>query len=155
MLQDDLWTPKLVGDQLIEALKWAQRAAGAVGPAGSRSGFPQLAFLSLDREAEGWPAIQEMEAEPMRRSLSPAKVSQMERVLEWPMLYLKGFKQKNPGAFRVFAVWVRCKLSRGKPFGAACDERGWSRATAYRLRDRVLSEIAQGLARDGKSRGSF
>lgn len=152
MLQDELWTPKIVGDCLVEALKWAQRAAGPVGPSGSRSGFPQLAFLSLDREAEGWPAIQEMEPQPMRRALSPAKVSQLERVLQWPMTYLRGFKDKNPGAFRVFAVWLRCRLS-GRPFVAACDERGWSRATAYRLRDRVLSEIAQGLTRDGIPRG--
>lgn len=152
-LDDDVWTPKLVGDELVAAVKWAQSAAGPTGPAGSRSGMLSLALTSDERFLMDWPSIAEMEEfdppPPMRRGLSPAMVSRMERILTWPMRYL----DNEPGAARVLKVWVRCKINKGMKFDDACADRGWSRATAYRSRDKALSEIAQGLTRDGIGRG--
>jgi hypothetical protein len=142
----DVWTPKLVGEELLEAVRWANRSAGFVGPAAPRSGMPNLAMISDDIDFDGWPPI---EARPMRRALSPARVSQLERVLWWQATYLKD----APGAARVLKHWVRAKLTKGMTFNEACDRRGWSRPTAYRRRDEALVAIAGGLTRNGIERG--
>jgi hypothetical protein len=157
-IEDDVWTPKIVGDCLIDAIKWAQHAAGRTGPAGVRSGMPSLALSSDERAFEEWPSLAEIEEfeEPKvtRRSLSPAKVSQMERILAWPSQYLVDFnKDDNPVSWAVFRAWVRCKLTKGVSFEECCKVNGWSRASAYRLRDHVLSKIAIGLTNDGIYRG--
>ena len=137
----DVWTPKLVGEELLEAIRWANRAAGPVGPARVRSGMPDLAMIASDRDFEGWPPIADLETRPVRRAIPPARVSQFERVLWWQATYLKD----QPGAARVLKHWVRAKLTKGMTFGEACDRRGWSRPTAYRRRDEALREIAVGL----------
>lgn len=156
-IEDGVWTPKHVGDCLVEAVKWAQQSGGSIGPRGFGSGMPDLALTSDERMFEEWPSLDAIgDFDPPkkpRKSFAPWKVSQMERVLLWPMTYLKGFEQAQPGAFRIFKVWVHCRISKGVKFDAACDERKWSRATAYRARDKVLSRIAQGLAADGIQRG--
>lgn len=157
VIDDDVWTPKIVGDLLIAAIKWAQQTGGRVTPRMYGQGLPDPALTSDERALEEWPQIYEIEEfdppKHSRRSLSPAKVSQMERVLEWPMTYLTTLEATEPGAFRVFKVWVTCKLIKGVSFDKACDQKGWSRATAYRKKDKALSMIAQGLARDGILRG--
>lgn len=156
-IDDDIWTPKRVGDCIIEAVRWAQHSGGSFGPRGFGSGMPELSLTSEERMLEQWPSLDAVgEFEPPskpRRSYSPSKVSQMERVLLWPMTYLKGYEQQQPGSFRIFRVWVQCKINKGMKFDAACDQRKWSRATAYRARDKVLSHIAQGLTADCIKRG--
>lgn len=154
MLMDDVWTPKDVGEYLVEAVKWAQKAAGPVGPAGYRGGLPDPALTSDERELEGWLSIAEIEEidppKQMRLNYSPAKVSQMERVLAWPMKYMD---PAETGAIRVLKVWLRCRITRGQKFDAACKVRGWARATAYRQLDKALAQIALGLTRDGIVKG--
>lgn len=156
-LPEELWTPKRVGDSLIEAVKWAQHSGGSWRPRGFGSGLPEMAMSYDERLFEGWGSLDEIgdfdKPKAPRKSYAPWKVSQMERVLLWPVNYLHGFEDENPGAFRVFKVWVHCKINRGVKFDAACDKRGWSRATAYRSRDKVLSRIAQGLTDDNIQRG--
>lgn len=142
----DVWTPKLVGEELLEAVRWANRSAGFVGPAAPRSGMPNLALIVDDTDFDGWPPI---EIRPLRRAPSPARVSQLERVIWWQWAYLKD----APGAARVLKVWVRAKLTPGLSFTEACDRRGWSRPTAYRRRDEALRDVAAGLVKDGISRG--
>jgi hypothetical protein len=34
-LEEYEWTPKRVGDELVDALRWAQASAGQVGPRGA------------------------------------------------------------------------------------------------------------------------
>lgn len=127
---DDVWTPKLVGEVLVDAAKWSIASAGRTGPADDRNGILE----KLDPE----------NVTPSRkRMLSPARVSLLEMAIHWPTIYLKG----NDGAARVLQLWLRCKCTRYR-FGNAVDDKGWSRATAYRLRDKALSTISQGLDRD-------
>jgi len=158
-IDDDVWTPKIVGDYLIDAIKWAQRSGGSVGPAGFRNGMPDPALSSEERALEEWPSMFEIEEfdppkAPTRRSLSPAKVSQMERILVWPMKYLSGFNAKDdPVSWEVFHAWIRSKITKGVSFEEICKEKEWSRATAYRLRDRTLGMIATGLTAEGIVRG--
>ncbi len=157
-LGDDVWTPKIVGDCLIDAIRWAQRSGGSIGPAGFRNGMPDPALSSDERALEEWPSMFELgefePPKPARRSLSPAKVSQMERVLVWPMKYLQNFgPETDPVSWQVFHAWIYSKLTKGVNFDETCKQRGWSRATAYRLRDRTLSIIAQGLTAEGIVRG--
>ncbi|OWV79568.1 hypothetical protein ATY77_26640 [Rhizobium sp. R634] len=142
----DVWTPKIVGEELLEAVRWANRAAGRVGPAGLRSNMPNLALITSDEDFDGWPPI---EIRPMRRALAPARVSQLERAIWWQATYLKD----QPGAARVLKHWVRAKLTHGMTFGEACDRRGWSRPTAYRRRDEALAAISMGLAQEGVAYG--
>ncbi len=144
-----VWTPKIVGEELLEAVRWANRSAGYVGPARIKSGMPDLAMISSDRDFDGWPPMADLEARPMRRSLSPARVSQLDRALWWQATYLKD----EPGAARVLKHWVRARLSKGMTFGEAIKRRGWSRSTAYRGRDKALALIAVGLTNDGIAYG--
>jgi len=144
-LAADIWTPKEVGEELVQAVRWASRATGRIGPAGFRSGMPSLALIANDRDFEGWPPITDLEAQPMRLSVPPKRVSQYERVLWWQAKYLPD----EPGSARVLKVWVRSKLTKRMTFEKACELVGWSRATAYRGRDRALGTIAVGLTAEG------
>ena len=127
---DDVWTPKLVGEVLVDAAMWSIASAGPTGPADDRNGILE----KLDPENV---------PPPRKRSLSPARVSLFEKAIHWPTIYLK----ENDGAARVLQLWVRCKCTRCR-FSHAVDDKGWSRATAYRARDKALSVISQGLDRD-------
>ena len=145
----DEWTPKAVGEELTEAVRWAIRAGGRVGPAGIKSGMPSLMMDDFDRLAEQWDLTRDLEAKPMRRMYSPAEVSRAERILLWPMTYLS----EHPRQARALSFWVLCKARPKVRYSAALDAVGVSRATAYRQRDRGLSLIAQGLTADGIARG--
>ncbi|WP_099864950.1 hypothetical protein [Pararhizobium haloflavum] len=146
---EDVWTPKAVGEELVEAVRWARAAAGPVGPSTRINSFPDLLITAAERDLEGWPDIDELDAPVRRRAYSPARVSQFERILWWPAQYLR----EQPGPARVLHVWIRCKITKKAKFDAACDHLGWPRATAYRARDKALSTIAQGLAGNEIARG--
>jgi len=152
-IPDDVWTPKEVEKCLVEAVMWAQRSTPAVGPAGYRSGMPDPALSSDERAFLEWPDVTELEAQPMWRSYSPKKVSQMERVLSWPMKYLGKIEEESPIAYSTFKAWLHTKINKKAKFDQTCRQLGWSRATAYRNRDYILSRIAQGLTKDGIRRG--
>ncbi|KAB2796084.1 hypothetical protein F9K87_16145 [Brucella anthropi] len=81
-----------------------------------------------------------------RHSYGPRAVSLFERALDWQGTYLLGER----GAGRVLALWLRCRITKLK-FDAQLKARGWSRATAYRKRDKALSLIAQGLTNHNES----
>lgn len=141
----DVWTPKIVGEELVEAVRWAQAAAGPVGPARFKATMPEPYFLTWERVYEGWDEELPPDATPpRRRPYPPARISFFERVLWWPSEYLRG----HDGPARVLKVWVRCKVFR-VPFNKEVDRRGWNRATAYRQRDRALALISMGLASKG------
>ena len=143
------WTPRRVGEQLVEALRWVRRAGGAVGPAGIRSGQPAyIATLEEFMEDFGIPEVADDEegARPMRIDPSPAQVSRYLAALEWSAIYLI---PDHEGSARMLGLWAACKAHK-RPFDKAVRERAnISRGAAYALRDRALSIISQGLQRDG------
>lgn len=142
----DYWTPKLAGEILIEAARWALTHGGPAGPASIRSSMPELAMDWIDRMAQGWASVASQQPTKKRRNYRPAEVSQFERAILWPLEYLAD----QDGLARVLQLWLRCKITKQK-FDAAVDERKWSRATAYRHRDKALSIISQGLDAAGIS----
>lgn len=152
-ISTDQWSPKLVGERLVEAVRWARYNAGPVGPAAMRGGLPAFAPTLEDRLAEGWglpdgPDEEEMALRERRLRIapSPEKISLYLNALEWPARYLV---PERAGDARVLNLWVRCKVY-ARPFNEAVDRRQFlSRAMAYRMRDRALSTISVALDRDG------
>ena len=146
---DDQWSPKLVGEALIEALRWARYAAGKTGPAGyTGMRLPEALLSPEDRLALGWDAAIEADPEDarsMRVQLSSAQVSRHEAALEWAANYLC---PDHHGSARMVGLWAASKAYR-RSFDGALKARGVGRSLAYRMRDRGLSLIAQGLDRDG------
>lgn len=149
----DQWSPKLVGERLVEAVRWARYHAGPVGPSGIRSGMPTVALTIEERLAEGWglpdgPDEEEvaLRERKLRIAPSPEKISAYLDALEWPTRYLV---PERAGDARVLNLWVRCKVY-ARPFNEAVDRRQFlSRAMAYRMRDRALVTISVALDRDG------
>lgn len=146
----DVWTPKLVGAALIEAVRWARYNAGSTGPAAVRALYPTYLPSDRDFEDEGWgfkeSADKDDDPPPQRRQYSPAKVSAMLDALHWPGRYaVEGY----PGSARILNLWLRCKVHKGN-FDKTIEAKGsMSRASAYRMRDRALGAIAAGLMADG------
>lgn len=154
MMQEvETWTPKLVGERLIEAVRWARYAAGPVGPSGVRGSMPEYAPTWEDRLAEGWglpdgpDADEEANAQRQLRIMAtPAQIDAHLAALEWPARYVV---PDAPGDARVLNLWVRCKVFK-RPFNEAVDKRRFlTRAAAYRMRDRALTTISVKLDRDG------
>lgn len=146
------WTPKIVQERMIEALKWARYNAGPVGPAKVRSTMPAYRASLEDHLAEGWGIPERADDDlgvddVLRLNLSPEAVSQMIWVLNWCGLYLA---KDRPGDARILNLWLRCKVYRTS-FDAALKSRGFalSRQHAYRMRDRALSHLSQRLDHEG------
>jgi hypothetical protein len=102
-----------------------------------------------DHLSEGWglPEVaddDEVEAKALILPPSPAQVTRHVAVLEWPAVYLC---PDHHGSARMVGLWAACKARRF-PFDKALAGR-LARGHAYRLRDRGLSLISQGLDRDG------
>lgn len=144
------WTPKIVGEQLVEAIRWAA-SLGPVGPKGFN--HVRLAFEATLEEhlAEGWGLPEAAEDDgrgedrPLRLMLPPAVVSRHRAALEWPAVYLC---PDNVTSARMLGLWAACKAGKRSFDGAVKARGGIARAHAYRYRDRGLSLIAQGLVRD-------
>ena len=146
------WTPRLVRDEMIEAVTWVRYQTGPAGPAGIKSLMPAYNATLEDHLAEGWgiPERAEDSALEERRLRLPPSPERVERFLDtfsWPARYIGS---AHPGSARMLALWLRCKTQGdGKGFDRAVKRLQVSRAHAYRLRDRGLSMIACGLAEDG------
>lgn len=141
------WTVKLVQETLIEAA-WHCKIAVRADMPGYRA-MPEFFLTGDERIAEGWDRALEADEDEKarrirRRRISPARVSFLERAVIWPMTYLHDERDYA----RALQLWLGCKVSKRK-FGEEVEQRGWSRATAYRDRDRALTIISVGLDRDG------
>lgn len=143
------WTSRLVRDVLLETMTWAYFTAGQVGP----RGFARVAKLQWsptleDHLREGWglpdKADDEEIKERPRRFFSQAQIALFSKALHWQGRYLY---PDNIGSSRMLALWLRTKARRGA-FDRAIEGKGVSRGHAYRLRDRAVSLIAQGLTAD-------
>ena len=148
------WTPKLVQERMIEALRWARYNAGFVGPAPIRSLMPHYHLTLEDHLEQGWglperaEASSEAEAEAvMRVPLSPEGVEQMLWVLDWQRLYLA---PERPGDARILNLWLRCRVYR-MGFESARKARGFklSRQHAYRMKARALAHLSCRLDNEG------
>lgn len=139
-----VWTPDIVGETLIDAARWCLLTAGRTGPARVKSLMPDLDMSMADRLAEGWSSVVgEDQERRLRRAYAAGQISQLEQAIRWPIEYLDA----EPGARRVLQLWLRCKVTKLR-FDAEVKAKKWSRATAYRQRDRALSAISMGLDRD-------
>jgi hypothetical protein len=141
------WTPTLVKERLIEAVRWARYNVGPTGPAPIRSAMPSYTATLEDHLAEGWGFPEQAEdnapdEKVLRINLPPEKVQQLIDALEWCAKYLAA---DHPGSARMLNLWVRCRVYKAD-FNRNIEARGLSRSHAYRLRDRGLSVIAQALA---------
>lgn len=138
------WTPEIVAETLVDAARWCLLTAGRTGPARVKSLMPDIDMSMADRLAEGWSSVVGKDDERrLRRAFAAGRISQLEWAIRWPIDYLDA----EPGARRVLQLWLRCKVTRLR-FDGEVKARKWSRATAYRQRDRALSLISVGLDRD-------
>lgn len=146
----DVWTPKLVRERLVEAIKWARYNAGPTGPAAVRAAMPTFLPSEQDFEQEGWGERERAEEgdedKPKPRPLTPKKVSAIIDALHWQARYLG---EDHKTSSEALSLWLKCKVYRGN-FDKAVEARGkYSRRSAYNYLDRALGVIAQGLMRDG------
>ncbi|WP_041527882.1 hypothetical protein [Paracoccus aminophilus] len=80
----------------------------------------------------------------MRLGWSLAQIRLFSAALHWQGQYIAlGSIETAHG----LGDWLRCKIDH-RSFDAAMSSRGFSRSHGFRLRDRGLSMIAQGLHRD-------
>lgn len=150
---DDVWTPARVKDTLSEAISWARRYAGPVGPAPVRSSMPSYKPSLDDHLAEGW-GIPESAGDdddwlaPVELPIDPLRADLLMQSLTWVGVYL--INAGHPATGEMVSLWLAHTVSRNnRGFEAALRRRGVSRGHAYRMRDRGLSLIAQGLTSDG------
>lgn len=147
----ECWTPRLVKLELIAAITWARYSVSPVGPSQIRSTMPAYKASLDDHLDEGWglPELAEgVPDEAQRLYVSPPadRVQALIEALEWVAHYVA---LTNQGSARMLNLWLRCRVYK-LDFDWMVGELGLSRGHAYRLRDRALSLIAQGLDRDGK-----
>lgn len=136
------WSPKLVSDALVEAVRMAQRVAGAVGPQGFGAHWPKYRHTFAD--IVGWGDTDEKIRTEIRRLPTAAEITRMETALTWQSRYLA----RHPGPARAIKLWLRSKATR-VPYTVLIRRQKWPPATAYRARDKALTLIALGLTRDG------
>lgn len=149
----EVWTPDLVRKALVEAVSWSRQFGGPVGPAGVRSTMPHYRATLEDHLDEGWglPEVAgdepSVDGRPVVLPPPPERVSQLLEALGWVGRYLL---PDHPGSAQMLQLWLRCKTrGDGRGFDPALRRMGMGRGHAYRLRDRALSRIAQGLTVDG------
>lgn len=146
----ETWTPKLVSERMVAALRWATYSGGRVGPSGIVGSMPSFNPSLEDHLEAGWglPEVagdEEPEQKRLVLNATAAQITSYEDALHWPARYLY---PAHEGSARMLCLWLRCKVLR-RPFDDVVKRRGTiSRATAFRLRDRGLTIISIGLDRD-------
>lgn len=134
-----LWTMEMVADRLVEAVKVAERAIRRPAPSQGAIMWPSWIYTFDDIIGHK----PEDRVEP-RGNVPREVIDRMEEALLWQSQYLKA----EDGPARVLRTYLRCKAYR-IPFDKTCKRKKWSRATAYRARDRAMTIIAYSLMRDG------
>ena len=151
---DGLWTRAAVEGRLVEAARVIHRTAGRVGPRGYTPawGIEVEAEALATGEKVGMLQAGELGAYEARLAaernryvmgVSQEEMTRVEEAMLWPMRYLEAYEAPR----RALKLFLSCRAQRRR-FGSACRARGWSRATAYRARDRALTLIAIGLTKD-------
>lgn len=133
-----IWTVEMVQQRLVEAAVVAERTIRRPAPSQRASSWPEWLY-DID-DLMGQDAADKHPTAYIPRF----QIDRAEQAMYWPSQYLR----EEPGAGRVLRAFIRAKAFK-VPFSKVVRSRGWSRATAYRSRDRALSIIAMCLMRDG------
>lgn len=140
---ENQWTREMVEDRMVEAQILLDKTESKPSPEKPGSNWPRHRYEWSDllSQAENPEASKKFE----RWIFNPSckDITEMETVLRWQTKYLGD----HPGAARVLNLYLKAKAIR-KPFQVLVEERKWSRATAYRLKERALTMIAIGLMKD-------
>lgn len=143
------WTARLVGEILVEALRWQRRHGGLAGPRGyARVGGLAFVPTVADHAREGWglPEVAgEVEDEPRLHPLDAVSAERQRlfrRALEWQVEHLKD----TTADAVILGAWLCAKVD-GEPFPSVLRRHGvsFARGHAYRVRDRALGRIASAL----------
>lgn len=145
-----VWTIKVVEETIVEALRYASRHAGRVGPQGIKSGALPFVIGSVEEYIEIWGDIPERAGdddgdEMPVEYLPPYRVTLYTEALQWQCRYLP--EQASPTEMRVFAAHLAAAL-RGTPTDKAARRLNLTRPRFYQLKDRAAGRIAIGLMRD-------
>ncbi|MGA0615914.1 hypothetical protein [Paracoccus sp. KR1-242] len=150
---DDVWTPSRVKETLAEAISWARRHAGPVGPAPMRGSMPNFNPTLEDHLEEGW-GIPEAAGDdedwtkPIELPIDPKRADFLMASLTWVGIFL--INDGHPVTGKMVSLWMAHSVSRNnRAFDAAIKREKVSRGHAYRLRDRGFSLIAQRLTAAG------
>lgn len=133
-----LWDHKMVERRLVEAVTIAERATRNPSPKGTGALWPTWLYDGDDL------AGQSADDNPPARVVPRFRINEMEEAILWQAKYLAN----HEGPARVLRTYLRCRAYR-KSFSQTVKRKGWSRATAYRARDKALTIIAFSLMRDG------
>lgn len=151
--QRECWTPDLVAEALVDAVRWARYCAGPAGPRGyAAARLPIRAATLEDHLAEGWGLPETAgddegaaEREALRlhyRLASPAAVQRHLDALGWIASHVA---PACPLSARVAQAWLASKVG-GPRFRTAVQRLpGLCRSEAYRRKDRALGLIAIAL----------
>ena len=140
----DHWTPLLVQDAAVSAVKWLDDAVGRVGPKGFRSALPRWVPTLEERIAEGWGPPEPDDEDPrLQLVASPEEIARHHFALSWVALYLRPIDVEMA---RATNAWLAAKARR-RSFPRIVKERGLRRTYAYTLKDRGLSVISVRLDR--------
>lgn len=143
---DHVWTAKMVGERMVAAVKLCQRIGGRVGPSDKSGNWPTILREWADLMAQVETDEIGKDKEPRRYTPTAREVSQMDQAVGWIGRYLAG--PEHDAMRRVLALWLRSKVTRAA-FSEILKRKKWSKATAYRVRDRALLIIALRLMREG------
>lgn len=144
----DTWTPDLVRDCMVEAVRWLNRYGGRAMPAGYRSNMPDFHLSVEERLAEGWDAVpgwDDLDAIEQHHRPSAGQVVRLQQALDWPAMYLAPVDPALANAVHAACV----AEAKGSPFKRELARRNVPRVHGYRLRDRGLSMISQRLDMTG------
>ena len=148
-----VWTPKFVSEELIEAVAWVRQFGAPAGPSGIRSSMPSFIPTLEDHLEEGWgipESADDLEERELRLPVGPERAQQLNETLHWIGRYVV---PTNPLSAKMLSLWVLHRSrGKGRGFEPALARLKIHRGHAYRLRDRALSIIAQGLTADGVTR---
>lgn len=132
----DHWTPELVEERLVDAVRWLRFAGAAVGPAKIRSGQPDYRPAWEDYFCEGWgfPEFAPVDERDIRPAPTRAQVAQHEAALNWVGDIVLPVGERLA---RAVNAWIASK-AYDRPFRDVLRDRGISRTFAYSLKDRAL-----------------
>lgn len=140
---ENQWTREMVEERLIEAVRLAEDVIRNPFPDGAKSNWPKHRYEWSDLIAQVESPNDARKYGRLRNTASRKEIENMESALRWQTLYLND----HGGAARVLSAFLRARARR-KSFIEIIKKNGWSKATAYRMRDRALTLIAVGLMRD-------
>jgi hypothetical protein len=148
----ELWTPKLVKEALIDAFRMLNRTGGRVGPAGLKAYWPEYAVEGADFIEQSIAGNLRQQRAPKPSYATRMTVTRMEMVMtgwrddegvEHPS-WLKGPLDAAPELRTTLLWWVHAEL-RGEATVELCKRRRFALATFKRHRDRAAGIIAQRL----------